>query len=37
VTSTLRDLTAGSGFTFQSRDQLEAPSLGRTFELDAVT
>ena len=37
VTSTLRDLTAGSGFTYQSRDQLTAPSLDRTIELDAVT
>ena len=37
VTSTLRDLTAGSGFTFQSRDQLWAPSFGRTIDLDAVT
>ena len=37
VTSTLRDLTAGSGFTFTSRDHLEAPSLDRTIELDAVT
>ena len=37
VTSTLRDLTAGSGFTFQPRGQLPAPSLGRTIELDAVT
>ena len=37
VTSTLRDLTAGSGFNFQSRDHLEASSLGRAIELDAVT
>jgi pimeloyl-ACP methyl ester carboxylesterase/DNA-binding CsgD family transcriptional regulator len=37
VTSTLRDLTAGSGFAFQSRDHLEASSLGRAIELDAVT
>ncbi|HET9999062.1 MAG TPA: hypothetical protein VFQ17_16195, partial [Nocardioides sp.] len=37
VTSTLRDLTAGSGFTYQSRDQLGPPSLDRTIELDAVT
>ena len=37
VTSTLRDLTAGSGFTFQARGQLPAPALDRTIELDAVT
>ena len=37
VTSTLRDLTAGSGLTFEPRGQLEVPSLDRTIELDAVT
>jgi hypothetical protein len=37
VTQTLRDLTAGSGFTFHSRAQLEASSLDHTIELDAVT
>jgi class 3 adenylate cyclase len=36
VTSTLRDLTAGSGLTFESRALIEAPSLGRSLELDAV-
>ena len=37
VTSTLRDLVAGSGFTFAPRDQLSASLSGRTIELDAVT
>jgi pimeloyl-ACP methyl ester carboxylesterase len=37
VTSTLRDLTAGSGFSFEPRGELEVASLGRSFELDAVT
>ena len=37
VTSTLRDLTAGSGLAFEPRAELEVPSLGRSVELDAVT
>jgi class 3 adenylate cyclase len=37
VTSTVRDLTAGSGLTFQPRIVLDEPWLGRTLELDAVT
>jgi pimeloyl-ACP methyl ester carboxylesterase/DNA-binding CsgD family transcriptional regulator len=36
VTCTLRDLTWGSGLAFESRDFLEAPSLRRPAELDAV-
>jgi hypothetical protein len=36
VTCTLRDLTWGSGLAFESRDLLEAPSLRRPAELDAV-
>lgn len=36
VTSTLRDLTAGSGLAFEPRTFLESPSLPRTVELDAV-
>jgi pimeloyl-ACP methyl ester carboxylesterase/DNA-binding winged helix-turn-helix (wHTH) protein len=35
VTSTLRDLTAGSGLSFERRAQLEA-ALGRQLELDAA-
>ncbi len=37
VTSTLRDLIAGSGLSFQPRTGLDVPALGRSFELDAVT
>ena len=37
VTSTLRDLTAGSGLSFEPRAELDVPSLGRSVELDAVT
>ena len=37
VTSTLRDLTAGSGLSFEPRAELEVASLGRSLELDAVT
>ena len=37
VTSTLRDLTAGSGLAFEPRAELDVPSLGRSVELDAVT
>jgi DNA-binding winged helix-turn-helix (wHTH) protein len=36
VTSTLRDLTAGSGLVFHRRAELDAPSLGRRLELDAA-
>ena len=36
VTCTLRDLTWGSGLAFESRDLLEASSLRRPAELDAV-
>jgi pimeloyl-ACP methyl ester carboxylesterase/DNA-binding winged helix-turn-helix (wHTH) protein len=36
VTSTLRDLTAGSGLSFERRAQLEAAALGRQLELDAA-
>ena len=37
VTSTLRDLTAGSGLTFQPRTVLDEPWLGRSVELEAVS
>jgi pimeloyl-ACP methyl ester carboxylesterase/DNA-binding CsgD family transcriptional regulator len=37
VTSTLRDLTAGSGISFERRDVLDVPTLGREVELDAVS
>ena len=37
VTSTLRDLIAGSGLSFQPRAALAVPGLGRSLELDAVT
>ena len=37
VTSTLRDLTAGSGISFEPRAELDVPSLGRSVELDAVS
>ena len=37
MTSTLRDLTAGSGLAFEPRAELDVPSLGRSVELDAVT
>lgn len=36
VTSTLRDLTAGSGLSFERREQLDVPMLGRRLELDAA-
>ena len=36
VTSTLRDLTAGSGLSFERREQLDVPPLGRQLELDAA-
>jgi pimeloyl-ACP methyl ester carboxylesterase/DNA-binding winged helix-turn-helix (wHTH) protein len=36
VTSTLRDLTAGSGLSFERREQLDVPPLGRRLALDAV-
>jgi pimeloyl-ACP methyl ester carboxylesterase/DNA-binding winged helix-turn-helix (wHTH) protein len=36
VTSTLRDLTAGSGLSFERREELDVPSLGRQLELDAA-
>ena len=37
VTSTLRDILAGSGLSFEHRAELEVLSLGRGVELDAVT
>ncbi len=37
VTSTVRDLTAGSNLSFESRTELELPGLGRRIQLDAVT
>jgi hypothetical protein len=37
ATSILRDLTAGSGLRFERRAELDLPSLGRRFDLDAVT
>jgi class 3 adenylate cyclase len=33
VTSTVRDLTAGSGVSFSQSEQLDVPSLGRRLEL----
>ncbi len=36
VTSTLRDLTAGSGLMFERRGQIDVPLLGRQLELDAA-
>jgi DNA-binding winged helix-turn-helix (wHTH) protein/pimeloyl-ACP methyl ester carboxylesterase len=36
VTSTLRDLTAGSGLSFERRGLLDVAPLGRQLELDAV-
>jgi pimeloyl-ACP methyl ester carboxylesterase len=36
VTSTLRDLTAGSGLFYERREQLDLPLLGRQLELDAA-
>jgi hypothetical protein len=36
VTSTLRDLTAGSGLTFERREQLDLPRLGRSIPLDVA-
>ena len=36
VTSTVRDLTAGSGLSFERREQLDVPLLGRKLELDAA-
>jgi pimeloyl-ACP methyl ester carboxylesterase/DNA-binding winged helix-turn-helix (wHTH) protein len=36
VTSTVRDLTAGSGLSFSRRDQLDVPSLGKELELVAA-
>ncbi len=36
VTSTVRDLTAGSGLSFERRDQLDVPTLGRQMELAAA-
>jgi hypothetical protein len=37
VTSTVRDLTAGSTLSFEPRTELELPGLGRRIQLDAVT
>ena len=36
VTSTLRDLTPGSGLSFEPRTEIEVPALGRSVELVAV-
>ena len=36
VTSTVRDLSAGSGLSFSRREQLDVPSLGKRLELDAA-
>ena len=36
ATSTVRDLTAGSGLSFERSGQLDVPALGRKFELDAA-
>ncbi len=36
VTSTLRDLTPGSGLSFEPRTELDLPALGRSIELVAV-
>jgi pimeloyl-ACP methyl ester carboxylesterase/DNA-binding CsgD family transcriptional regulator len=37
VTSTVRDLTAGSTLSFEPRTELELPGFGRRIQLDAVT
>jgi pimeloyl-ACP methyl ester carboxylesterase/DNA-binding CsgD family transcriptional regulator len=37
VSSTVRDLTAGSGLSFEPRAVLDVPVLDRTLELDAVS
>jgi DNA-binding winged helix-turn-helix (wHTH) protein/pimeloyl-ACP methyl ester carboxylesterase len=37
VTSTLRDLTSGSGLTFEPRDVLELPLLRKPLDLDAAS
>ena len=37
VTSTLRDLTGGSGLSFERREHLDVPALGRQLELDVAT
>jgi hypothetical protein len=36
VSSTLRDLTAGSGLSFERRAQLDAALVGRRLELDVA-
>ncbi len=36
VTSTLRDLAAGSGLSFERREHLDVPTLGRQLEVDAA-
>ena len=36
VTSTLRDLTAGSALSFEPRGQLDVPSMGRQLEVAAA-
>ena len=36
MTSTVRDLLAGSGITFERRDELVVASTGRVVELDAA-
>jgi pimeloyl-ACP methyl ester carboxylesterase/DNA-binding CsgD family transcriptional regulator len=36
VTSTLRDLTGGSGLAFERREHLDVPALGRQLELDVA-
>ena len=37
MTSTVRDLTAGSNLSFEPRTELDLPTLGRSVQLDAVT
>jgi DNA-binding winged helix-turn-helix (wHTH) protein/pimeloyl-ACP methyl ester carboxylesterase len=36
ASSTVRDLTAGAGLSFDRRDRLDVPALGRELDLDAV-
>jgi class 3 adenylate cyclase len=36
VSSTVRDLTAGPGVSFEPRPELDVPALGRTVPVDAV-
>ena len=36
VTSTLRDLTGGSGLSYERREQLDVPALGQRLDLDVA-